>query len=62
MRFDCELAFDKPKQGVQITVQSSDLVSAFQFDFAIGEFLQSVEDRLRLYRSAHSYDLVGKRL
>ena len=32
------LKFEKPKQGVQITIQSSNLVSAFQFDLAIGGF------------------------
>ncbi len=53
--------FDKPKRGVQISIQKRDLVSADQFELAISEFLPSVGNRLRLDRSAHSYDLVVAR-
>lgn len=53
--------FDAPKQGVQIAIQKGDLVSAGQFELEIGEFLQSVDGRLRLDRSAHSFDLVVAR-
>ena len=49
------------KPGVQIAVQKEDLVSPSEFELAISEFLPSVENRLRLDRSAHSYDLVVER-
>lgn len=50
--------FDVPKMGVQIAIQKKDLVSASKFELKIGDFLKSIDDRLRLDRSAHSYDLV----
>lgn len=53
--------FERPKQGVQIAIQKKDLVSPNQFEAAISEFLPDLENRLRLDRSAHSYDLVVSR-
>lgn len=53
--FSC---FPASKSGVQVAVQKKDLVSPSQFERAINEFLPSVENRLRLDRLAHSYDLV----
>lgn len=53
--------FDLPKQGVQITVQKSDLFSVSKFESEIGEFLRCSDVGLRLDRSAHSYDLVVER-
>jgi len=50
--------FEKPKSGLQVTIQKDNLVSPSQFEHAINAFLPSVSNRLRLDRSAHSYDLV----
>ncbi|WP_299165342.1 HAD hydrolase family protein [uncultured Tateyamaria sp.] len=50
--------FEKPKLGLQVTIQMDNLVSPGEFELAIKEFLPSVSNRLRLERSAHSYDLV----
>ena len=53
--------FEVPKQGVQIAIKKKDLVSASQFELAIGKFLQSINGRLRLDQSAHSFDLIVER-
>lgn len=53
--------FDLPKHGVQIAIQRSNLVSVSQFELEIGKFIRCVNGRLRLDRSAHSFDLVVAR-
>ena len=54
-------SFERPKLGVQIAVQKKNLVSPSEFELAISAFLPGIENRLRLDRSAHSYDLVVER-
>ena len=56
--FSC---FKRFKSGVQIAVQKKNLVSPRAFELTISKFLPSVENRLRLDRSAHGYDLVVER-
>ena len=53
--------FTRPKSGVQVTIRKNDLVSPSEFELAISVFLPGVANRLRLDRSAHSYDLVVAR-
>lgn len=50
--------FEKPKRGVQVAIQMDNLVSPNQFEQAISTCPPLASNRLRLDRSAHSYDLV----